>query len=49
LPIPEIRNIKINFLYLGIDLWNNLNDALKAAKSSNILKNALKKDIIASY
>ena len=49
LPIPEIRNIKVNFLYLGINLWNNLDNELKELKSSNILKSRLKEKSLSNY
>ncbi len=49
LPYPGICNVKINFLYLAIDYWNNLECVIKEAGSSNVLKTMLSNNILASY
>ncbi len=49
LPYPGICNVKINFLYLAIGHWNNLENVFKEAGSSNVLKTMLSKYILASY
>jgi hypothetical protein len=49
LPYPGIKNVKTNFIYMGISLWNNLENTFKDAISSKELKTRLKNKFIDSY
>ncbi len=39
--------MKINFLYLSIGYWNNLENVFKETGSSNVLKTRLSNNILA--
>ncbi len=47
LPYPGICNVKINFLYLAIGYWHNLENIFKEAGSFNVLKTMLSNNILA--
>jgi hypothetical protein len=49
LPYPGVKYVKINFLYLGINLWNNLENVFKDVNTSKKLKIMLKNKFLDSY
>jgi hypothetical protein len=49
LPFPQVRSVKLNFLYQGIKSWNDLDACLDDFDSSFSLKRKLTESILNSY
>ena len=49
LPFPQVRSIKLNFLYQGIKAWNELDASLAGSNSSFSLQRKMTECILENY
>jgi hypothetical protein len=49
IPIPEVRAVKLNFLYQAVKCWNMLSQPIIEASTASIFRHRLQLCIIESY
>ena len=49
IPFPHVRSVKYNFLYQGIELWNELPANLKGLPNSRCFKSSYKEYLLNQY